>query len=491
MGSTKSKSITINVILNIIKTLMSVVFPLITFPYAARILHASNLGKVSFAQSIISYFSLIAMLGMNTYAVREGAKLRENNTYFNRFFNEVIRINIVTTFISYVLLFFAVSFIPDLNEYKYLIILMSTSIFFTTVGVEWINVVYEEYLIITVRSIVIQIVNLILLFAFVRTENDYYTYAFLTVFSNILICSWNAFYCRKYIRFQLRGKFDLKKHIKPLLILFANNLSITIYCNVDSTMLGLMLGDYYVGIYAVAIKVYGILKSVFAAIYIVCIPRLSSYIGENNRLAFKELINNMSAILVLILIPAMTGIIVLAKPIVLFLSGAEYIAAVSTVRILGVALIFAIIGGFISNCVIVPRAKETVALKATLVAAIVNVCLNGVLIPVFKHNGAAITTAVAELTVAIFCLVIDKDSRSIFQWNKICVQGFSAVFGCIIVLATSMLASLINLESLLACLFVGIVSTMFYLLFLALTKNYYLNLFLSGIFKQKREENYV
>lgn len=485
MGSTKSKSISINVILNIIKTLMSVVFPLITFPYATRILHASNLGKVGYAQSIISYFSLIAMLGMNTYAVREGAKLRENNTIFNQFFNEVIRINIITTVISYVLLLFSVSFIPELNEYKKLIILMSTSILFTTVGVEWINVVYEEYWIITLRSILVQIVNMILLFAFVRTENDYYMYAFLTVFSNIFICLWNSFYCRKYVRFKLRGKFDLIKHIKPLLILFANNLSITIYCNVDSTMLGWMLGDYYVGIYAVAIKVYGILKSVFAAIYIVCIPRLSSYIGENDTKAFKELINNMCAILVLILMPAMTGIIVLAKPIVLFLSGAEYIDAVPTLRILGVALIFAIIGGFVTNCVVVPRAKETIALKATLVAAILNVCLNSVLIPVFKHNGAAITTAVAELTVVIVCLIVDKDSRAIFQWSKILIQGISAVLGCIIVFATSMLAALINLDSISTCIFAIIVSVVFYLFFLAITKNYYLNIFLSSILKRK------
>ena len=60
MASKKQKSISFNLIVNGIKTLMSVLFPLITFPYASRILGASGIGKVNYASSIISYFSLIS-----------------------------------------------------------------------------------------------------------------------------------------------------------------------------------------------------------------------------------------------------------------------------------------------------------------------------------------------------------------------------------------------------------------------------------------------
>ena len=54
----KNKSLKKNAALNMVKAIMGLIFPLITFPYASRILQPSGLGKVNFAHSIISYFSM-------------------------------------------------------------------------------------------------------------------------------------------------------------------------------------------------------------------------------------------------------------------------------------------------------------------------------------------------------------------------------------------------------------------------------------------------
>ena len=72
----ENKSIKKNAILNTIKVLMSVIFPLITFPYATRVLGTDNIGKVQFVSSFITFFTLLATLGINNYAVREGATYR-------------------------------------------------------------------------------------------------------------------------------------------------------------------------------------------------------------------------------------------------------------------------------------------------------------------------------------------------------------------------------------------------------------------------------
>ena len=77
MAEVKTKSLKMNAILNMIKTLMGLAFPLITFPYASRILLPEGLGKVNFAISIISYFAMIASLGIETYGIREAAKISE------------------------------------------------------------------------------------------------------------------------------------------------------------------------------------------------------------------------------------------------------------------------------------------------------------------------------------------------------------------------------------------------------------------------------
>lgn len=45
----KQKSIGINAILNGGKTVLNMLFPLITFPYVSRVLQSENLGKYNFS----------------------------------------------------------------------------------------------------------------------------------------------------------------------------------------------------------------------------------------------------------------------------------------------------------------------------------------------------------------------------------------------------------------------------------------------------------
>lgn len=100
----KLNSVKVNAFLNVIRIAMSVLFPLITFPYASQVLGVSNLGKVQFATSVVSYFALIAALGVQTYGTREGSKVRENQEKFNQLCSEIFTVNIISTIIAYVLL---------------------------------------------------------------------------------------------------------------------------------------------------------------------------------------------------------------------------------------------------------------------------------------------------------------------------------------------------------------------------------------------------
>ena len=59
-----NKSIKKNTVYNAIKTVSAILFPLITFPYISRVLLPENVGKINFGLSIVSYFSLIASLGI-------------------------------------------------------------------------------------------------------------------------------------------------------------------------------------------------------------------------------------------------------------------------------------------------------------------------------------------------------------------------------------------------------------------------------------------
>ena len=77
------KSLEKNAFLNGFKNILNLLFPLITFPYVSKILNVEGIGQYNFAQATLSYFSLIAGLGISSYAIREGAKYRENKKKFN------------------------------------------------------------------------------------------------------------------------------------------------------------------------------------------------------------------------------------------------------------------------------------------------------------------------------------------------------------------------------------------------------------------------
>ena len=85
----KKKSLKWNFIMNTILTMSSFIFPLITFPYVSRVLLPVGTGKVSFATSFISYFSMFAQLGIPTYGIRACAKVRDNKEELTRTAHEL------------------------------------------------------------------------------------------------------------------------------------------------------------------------------------------------------------------------------------------------------------------------------------------------------------------------------------------------------------------------------------------------------------------
>jgi O-antigen/teichoic acid export membrane protein len=146
MDKYKSKSIQLNAILNGFKTILTIIFPLITYPYAARLLGAANIGKVDFSNSIVSYFVLIAGLGIATYAVREGAYFRNDDEKLSRFSSEVFSINVISTILALILLALFVVFFKRINTYSDLILIQSIMIIGNLVGVNWLFSIVEDYL---------------------------------------------------------------------------------------------------------------------------------------------------------------------------------------------------------------------------------------------------------------------------------------------------------------------------------------------------------
>lgn len=428
-----------NAFLNIIKTLLSIIFPLITFPYVSRILQVDNLGKVNYATSIISYYTLFAGLGIATYAVREGARVRDDRVKLEKFVSQVFTINVIATIIVYIIFAFSLIYVAEFKTYSLLLIIESFSILFTTIGVDWINIIYEDYAYITIRSFFVQLLSLIAMFVFVHNTSDYYIYAIITVASQGLISILNIVHIQKYCKLRLTTNIEVRKHIRSILILFSNNVAVSIYVNSDMTMIGWLVGAYYVGLYAVSAKVYNLVKQVLAALYNVVIARMSFYYAEERIDEFKGLLNNVINSIVTISVPATVGMICTSREIIRLISGNDYEEATLSLQILSLAFFFAIMGGVFANCVNLPLKREKVNLIATTISAIENIGLNFFLIPLFKQNGAALTTLIAEFTVSIILLYSVRDHFELFDFKEIGINLLKSIVASLLIIVLSIL----------------------------------------------------
>ena len=395
----KKRSLKVNAILNVIKQMCSIIFPMITFPYASRVLGTYNYGKINFGSSIISYITLIAALGISTYAIREGAKVRNDHDKLSKLCNELFSINIISTIVAYVVLFFLIIFWKRLDGYVTLLIIQSLTVLFTTIGTDWINSIYEDYLFLTIRYLICQTISLILMFIIVKSRNDYLNYAFTSVINIVLANIINIGYIRK--TYKLHPKFTTKinarKHMKPIMALFGSGVALMIYINSDVTILGIFKGEKEVGLYSVSAKIYNLVKQLLNALLIVSIPRISHEIGNFEQNVVEEHLGKILHTLLLIIFPASVGLLMLSKNIILLFSGNQYINAYSSLQILSLALIFATIACFFINVVMVPYNQEGRVLFATAVSAIANIVLNVIFIPFWGQNAAAVTTLIAEM----------------------------------------------------------------------------------------------
>ena len=334
----KEKSVGVNLVINGIKTLMSVLFPLITFPYASRILGARGIGKVDYAYSIISYFSLVAALGINTYAVREGSKLKNNKEEFEKFAKEMLKINLFTTLLTYIG-FIGFLCLPILRGYKRVLVIYSFGMWFTTIGMEWLFIIREEYAYITKRAVLFQFVSLILLFVFVRNKQDYCWYAALNVISSGGSAVLNLWQSRKIVSWKHKYQYEYRKHIKPIMYIFGTSVASNIYLTMDTTMLGIIWGDKATGIYSAASKMNSVISTLLGTVSATILPRVSYYVGNNLKKEYNALMKTSVNMLLMLAIPAAIGLSCTSDILILIFSGKEFIAGSLTAKILSIRVV--------------------------------------------------------------------------------------------------------------------------------------------------------
>lgn len=468
----QQKSLKLNFIMNAVLTISAFIFPLISFPYVSRILGPSVTGNVSFATSIVAYFALFAQLGIPTYGIRATARVRDDKELLSRTVQEIFIINILMSILTYIVFFVVLNIVPQMSDDKLLFMIVSSTIFFNAIGMDWLYKGLEKYTYITTVSILFKFIALILMFILIHQKSDYVIYGAISIFAASASNICNLLNVHKYIYLKPIGNYDFKVHLRPICIFFAMACATTIYTNLDTVMLGFMKSNTEVGYYNAAVKIKTVLLGVVTSLGAVLLPRASYYIENNLIDEFKRISSKAINFVILISFPLALYFIIFAKEGIFFLSGDAYAKAILPMQILMPTLIFIGLTNIMGIQMLIPLGKEKVVLYSEIAGAIVDLAINTVLIPIMASSGAAIGTLVAEMVVwMVQYIALKEDVKETY----VKIRYLPIVIGLAISALFSMPVKLLGLSSFFTLLLSAIVFFGVYLVVLTVAKEKLVN----------------
>ena len=405
-----AKSVKANYLFNLINSASQLLFPLITFPYASRIMMADGIGQVNFFQSIISYISLFTCLGIPMYAIREVAKVRDNTMEMTRTTVEILLLHAFLTLLGYMAVAVICLTVTKVQTDIPLFLLLSATIFFTAIGCEWFYQGIEDFKYVAIRGLLVKLLSVVLLFLFVKTKEDILWYGAYTVLGVLGGNIFNFIRLRKYLH---RDVIDFRalhplRHLKPALHVFALNVVISIYLQLNNVLLGFMKDAEAVGYFTAATKIMMITMSISSSLGAVIMPRTSNLIAEGRMDEFRILIQKSYDFVLALAMPLTVGLIFTSPSIILLLSGEGFAPAVLTSQIVASNILMVGLSGVMGIQVLYPLGKINIVILCTLIGAAVNVFFNVLLIPRYGHNGTAVAYMLAEVAVTVSMFLIGR-----------------------------------------------------------------------------------
>ncbi|WP_427113980.1 oligosaccharide flippase family protein [Megasphaera sueciensis] len=391
-------SISKNYFYNMIFQVYSLILPIITIPYLSRVIGAEGLGKYAFALSVVTYFTMIAFLGMNNYGQRTIAYVRNQDIYtlsatFWGLFIVKLVLSTIVLFMYLVFIFFCFS-----NIFLYVILAME--IVTVSCNVDWFFQGIENFRVLAVRNIFIRTLATISIFLFVKTSNDFVIYVLCMTFADFLSTASMLPLLTTYICKVHFIDIHCWKHVVGSFRLFIPQIAMTIYLVMDKTILGVLSNSpMEVGFYDQAHKLVLVLLTIVTSLGTVMSPQISFLYANKNYEGILRNLRYSFHIVGCLAIPMIFGIFLVANIFVPFFFGNGFDQVIPLLKIFSFLLLAIGLSNILGSQYLIPIGREHLLTISVTIGAIINVFFNIVLIPAYASLGSTIASVIAEIGV--------------------------------------------------------------------------------------------
>lgn len=405
----KKKSIKLNYIFNTCYQVLLLLTPLITTPYVSRVLAADGVGTISYAESIVSYFTLFASVGISTYGQREISYVQDSA--YKRsviFWNTKLFTFTIAGIVTCIYMVFALT-----RDNTILYLIFGFNLLSVLADVTWFYQGLEAFSKTVSYSAVFKLLSVLYIFVFVKDSDDLLTYAFGMVVFTFLghLALW--FDLKKYLVRVKREDIHPFKDFKVIWALFVPTIAVQIYTVLDKTMIGVITQSAYEnGYYEQAIKIARVVLMLVASLGTVMIPRIGYHFQRQEMSEVKRLMYRGYRFVWFLGVPLCLGLMMTADNFVPWFFGDGYDKVSNLLKILSLLVIVIGISNVTGMQYLIPTRREKLYSISVISGACTNFILNMILISSFQSMGAAVASVFAEAVVAVVQIVCVRKELS-------------------------------------------------------------------------------
>lgn len=386
-------------------------FPLITYPYLARVIGVLGFGKIAFAAAIIGYIQTVTDWGFNFTATREIAKCRDNLSAVENVFSTVTWARIILMFISFCILIIGILTVPYLRENASIILISFLLIPGHVLFPEWLFQGMEDMKYITYLNLVSKILFTSLIFIFIKTPEDYIYQPLLLATGTTVAGIISLYFTWKKwnVKLRLVPWNQIKNAIKGSTDIFINSLMPNFYNAFSVILLGFFGGPYSNGYFDGGNRFNNIVSQFQQVVSRAFFPFLARKIEKHKIFVIISLsMSTLISVSVYVLSPWLINT---------FLDNA-FEQSITVLRILALSIFFLALANAYGTNYLILLKKDRELRNITLSSSVIGFIISIPLVYYLDYIGAAITITTTRALLGIMTYIYAKRQAELISNEK-------------------------------------------------------------------------
>lgn len=395
----RNKTVLANVSYLSILQIFTILFPLLTYPYLLRVIGLDLYGVIVFAQTIITYVSLVINFGFNMSGAKNVAICKENKELLSRIVSSTYLCKLILWSICVVVYFSIISIVPFFKEHYWVYSLSFLLTFNELLLPIWFFQGIENMKYITIVNMLARLLFVIAIFLFIHEQEDYLLVPLLNGLGAVVagILSLYIVLGRERVRLSVIPIRELRSAYKESFPLFVSTLSTQIYVNVNKLVIGSFLGMSEVSIYDLGEKVLNLMKLPISMVSQAVFPKISR---EKN----IHFVNKIMFLLAGAVFIGYMFVFIASRQIVYLFTGAYVNDAIVVIRILGVSAIIISFNCFLGGNRLVPFGFSSMYMKIMICNCLFFLLI--LLILLLANMINVYTVSLMVVIVEVFCFIV-------------------------------------------------------------------------------------